>query len=141
MRLSGMVVFDITYEIVTSLMEHRKLIILCFDSEGFNLINNLSTSQGSKGFGNELRDRDSDTGPFNGSFHMIDFAENARSYGATAFTVESLDDLKDCLQKAKEEPNTTLIHIKIVRGSQSHGYDSWWRLVFQMFRHYQRFKK
>jgi 3D-(3,5/4)-trihydroxycyclohexane-1,2-dione acylhydrolase (decyclizing) len=115
-------------EIVTALMENRKIIILCFDSEGFNSINNLSTSQGSAGFGNELRDRDQKTGLLRGEFHKIDFAANARSYGATSFFVSSLDELKDALVKAKAETKTTLIHLKIKRGSNSGGYESWWRV-------------
>ncbi|MHA1899655.1 MAG: 3D-(3,5/4)-trihydroxycyclohexane-1,2-dione acylhydrolase (decyclizing) [Promethearchaeota archaeon] len=115
-------------EIVTSLMENKKITILLFDSEGFNSINNLSVSMGSAGFGNELRDRDLNSGLLNGKTHMIDYAANARSYGAKAYTVESIDELKDALNKAKKEQKTTLIHIKIKKFSQTHGYNSWWRV-------------
>ncbi len=115
-------------EIVTSLMEDKKLIILCFDSEGFNSINSLSRSLGSEGFGNELRDRDPESGLLNGPFHQIDFAANARSYGAIAYKVNSLEELRECLKKAKQESETTLIHIKIKRFSQTKNYESWWRL-------------
>lgn len=115
-------------EIVTSLMEGKKLVVLCFDSEGFNSINNLSTSMGSAGFGNELRDRDPDSGLLQGPFHEIDFAANARSYGAVAHAVTSLAELDEALQAAKAEARTTLIHVKIERFSQSGGYASWWRV-------------
>ena len=115
-------------ELVTSLMEQRKIVILCFDSEGFNSINSLSTSQGSTGFGNELRARDPSTGLLSGPFNLIDFAANARSYGAVGYTANSLEELRNCLQKAKGEQKTTLIHLKIKRGSQSQGYESWWRV-------------
>nr|MDO8110206.1 3D-(3,5/4)-trihydroxycyclohexane-1,2-dione acylhydrolase (decyclizing) [Candidatus Sigynarchaeota archaeon] len=122
-------------EIVTSLMEHKKLTILLFDSEGFNSINGLATAhgsegfgKGSKGFGNELRDRDPETDKLVGPFHLIDYAASARSYGAAAYTVTSLEDLKDALGKAKNEDKTTLIHIKIKRFSQSGNYESWWRV-------------
>jgi 3D-(3,5/4)-trihydroxycyclohexane-1,2-dione acylhydrolase (decyclizing) len=123
-------------EIVTSLMEDKKLIILLLDSEGFNSINNLATGmgsvgfgKGSKGFGNELRDRDKETDKLIGPFHQIDFAMNARSYGAVTYTAKTLEELRDALLKAKREAKTTLIHIKIKRGSQSGGYGgSWWRV-------------
>jgi len=122
-------------EIVTSLMEDKKIVILLFDSEGFNSINGLATAfgsegfgKGSKGFGNELRDRDPDTDKLIGPFHQIDYAANARSYGAIAYTVESLEELKEALQKAKGEKKTTLIHLKIERFSQSDNYESWWRV-------------
>ncbi len=122
-------------ELVTSLMEHKKLVILLFDSEGFNSINGLATAhgsegfgKGSKGFGNELRDRDPETDKLVGPIHLIDYAASARAYGAAAFTVTSLEGLKDALQKAKKEDKTTLIHIKIKRFSQAGNYESWWRV-------------
>jgi len=122
-------------EIVTSLMENHKLVILLFDSEGFNSINGLATAmgsvgfgKGSKGFGNELRDRDEETGKLVGPFRSIDYASNARSYGAAAYAVESLDELRDALVRSRGEEKTTLIHVKIARFSQSPNYDSWWRV-------------
>ncbi|MHA1339502.1 MAG: 3D-(3,5/4)-trihydroxycyclohexane-1,2-dione acylhydrolase (decyclizing) [Promethearchaeota archaeon] len=123
-------------EIVTSLMENQKIIILLFDSQGFNSINSLATGmgsvgfgKGSKGFGNELRDRDPETDKLIGPFHQIDYAANARSYGATAYTVNSLEELKEALLKAKKETKTTLIHIKIKQFSQTGNYGgSWWRV-------------
>ena len=122
-------------ELVTSLLEHQKLLILLFDSEGFNSINGLATAmgsegfgKGSKGFGNELRERDDETDKLVGDFHMIDYAASARSYGAAAYTVNSLDELRDALEQAKNEEKTTLIHCKIKRFSQSGNYESWWRV-------------
>jgi 3D-(3,5/4)-trihydroxycyclohexane-1,2-dione acylhydrolase (decyclizing) len=123
-------------ELVTSLMEHKKLVILLFDSEGFNSINGLATAhgsvgfgKGSKGFGNELRDRDDETGKLVGDIHLIDFAANARSYGAIAYTVDAFDALREALQKARDEADrTTLIHVKIKEFSQSGNYESWWRV-------------
>jgi len=116
-------------ELVTSLLEHKKLVILLFDSEGFNSINGLATAMGSEGHtGNELRERDEETDRLVGDFHLIDYAASARSYGAAAFTVNSLDELKDALEQAKNEEKTTLIHCKIMRFSQSGNYESWWRV-------------
>ncbi len=117
-------------EIVTSLMEQTKIIILLFDSEGFNSISNLQEGMGSDGFGCDLRDRNPETGLTDrqGPIRKIDYAANARSYGAAAYSVSSTDELKSALQKAKEEDKTTLIHIKIKRWSQTGGYESWWRV-------------
>lgn len=117
-------------EIVSSLMENVKLIILLFDSQGFNSISNLQENMGSNGFGCDLRDRNYETGVYDrqGSIRLIDYALNAKSYGAYAISVRSLEELKDALQKAKDLDRTTLIHIKIERWSQSSGYESWWRV-------------
>ncbi|MBD3352488.1 MAG: 3D-(3,5/4)-trihydroxycyclohexane-1,2-dione acylhydrolase (decyclizing) [Candidatus Lokiarchaeota archaeon] len=123
-------------ELVTSLLEHKKIIILLFDSQGFNSINNLATGmgsvgfgKGSLGFGNELRERDEETDKLIGPFHLIDYKMNAISYGAAAYEVNSLEDLKNKLELAKQQDKTTLIHIKIEIFSQSGGYGgSWWRV-------------
>jgi 3D-(3,5/4)-trihydroxycyclohexane-1,2-dione acylhydrolase (decyclizing) len=117
-------------EIVTALMEGIKIIILLFDSEGYNSISNLQQGMGSDGFGCDLRDRDPKTGLTNlhGPIRKIDFAANAKAYGAITYTVNSLDEYKDALKKAKQEKTTTLIHMKIKRWSQSPGYESWWRV-------------
>jgi 3D-(3,5/4)-trihydroxycyclohexane-1,2-dione acylhydrolase (decyclizing) len=117
-------------EIVTSLMENTKIIILLFDSQGFNSISNLQQGMGSDGFGCDLRDRNPKTGltDLNGQIRSIDYAKNAESYGAAAYFVQSMEELKDALVKAKKETKTSLIHIKIQRWSQVPGYESWWRV-------------
>ena len=117
-------------EIVTSLMEDTKIIILLFDSEGFNSISNLQQGMGSEGFGCDLRDRNKKTGLTDreGPIRKIDYAMNARSYGAVTYSVKSFDELREALLKSKNESKTTLIHIKIIRWSQSPGYDAWWRV-------------
>ena len=117
-------------EIVTSLMEDTKIIILLFDSQGFNSISNLQQSMGSKGFGCDLRDRNQKTGLTDrkGPIRPIDYAKNAESYGAISYAVHSLDEFKKALQKAKEADRTVLIDIKIERWSQVGGYESWWRV-------------
>ncbi|MHA1680278.1 MAG: 3D-(3,5/4)-trihydroxycyclohexane-1,2-dione acylhydrolase (decyclizing) [Promethearchaeota archaeon] len=123
-------------ELVTSLIERRKITVILLDSGGFNSINGLATAmgsegfgRGSKGFGNELRDRDAGTGKLVGPIHEIDYAMNARSYGARAISVTSLEGLKEALVESKESDITTLIHVKIKRFSQSGNYDSWWRVA------------
>jgi 3D-(3,5/4)-trihydroxycyclohexane-1,2-dione acylhydrolase (decyclizing) len=117
-------------EIVTSLMENTKIIILLFDSQGFNSISNLQQSMGSEGLGCDLRDRNPKTGLSDrqGPIRLIDYAKNAESYGALSFSVTSFEELKIALQKAKEADRTVLIDIKIQRWSQVEGYESWWRL-------------
>jgi len=117
-------------EIVTSLMEKAKIIILLFDSQGFNSISNLQQSMGSDGFGCDLRERNPKTDKIDreGTLLSIDYAKNAESYGAISYTVHSLEDLRNALKKAKEADRTVLIDIKIQKWSQVGGYESWWRV-------------
>ncbi len=115
-------------EIVTSLMEHQKINIILLDSKGFNSINNLATGMGSVGFGNDLKERDEKTERLVGPVADIDFAANARSFGTVAYSVNSIDEFKAALQKVTQETKTTLIHVKIVKGTNSGNYESWWRV-------------
>ena len=58
----------------------------------------------------------------------IDFAAHARSLGAKAYTATTVEELKEALKQAKEETVTTLIEIPVVPGTNTDGYESWWRV-------------
>ncbi len=116
-------------ELVSSLQEGVKINILVFDNRGFQCIKDLQMSQGSQaGFGNELRYRSSETGKLDGDYLEIDFAGIARSLGAKAYTARTPEELQEALQKAKKEAVSTLIDIKVIPGTHSPGYESWWRV-------------
>lgn len=114
-------------ELVTSLQEGVKLTALLFDNHGFQCIHNLQREHGSDGFGNEFRYR-GEEGGLTGDYMPIDFAAHARSMGAKAFTARSEDELREALKAARAETATTLIHIPVLPGSNSGGYESWWRV-------------
>jgi len=115
-------------ELVTSIQERRKINILLFDNNGFGCINNLQRSQGIPSFGTEFRFRSEETGRLTGDYIPIDFAANARSYGAKAYTVTTIDELKDALEKSRQDSVSTLIDIKVLPGTMTEGYESWWRV-------------
>ncbi|MCR2807687.1 3D-(3,5/4)-trihydroxycyclohexane-1,2-dione acylhydrolase (decyclizing) [Paenibacillus soyae] len=115
-------------ELITSLQEGVKLTVLLFDNSGFQCIHNLQRGNGSDGFGNEFRFRDAATGQLNGSYMPMDFAAHARSFGAQAYTVRTAEQLREALLQAREETVSTLIEIKVLPGTNSDGYESWWRV-------------
>ena len=116
-------------ELITSLQEGLKINIVLFDNGGFQSINSLQKSHGSiKGFGNELRYRSEKSGILDGDYLKIDFAGIANSLGAKGYRVKTLSDLKKALKEARKEKISTLIDIKIKPGTQSEGYESWWRV-------------
>ncbi|GKV65862.1 MULTISPECIES: 3D-(3,5/4)-trihydroxycyclohexane-1,2-dione acylhydrolase (decyclizing) [unclassified Sporosarcina] len=115
-------------ELVTSIQENKKIIILLLDNNGYQCIHNLQVGQGSEGFGNEFRYRSEKDNRLSGDYFTIDFAANARSLGAKSYTVRTEEELKDALAKAKEEKITTLIDIKVLPGTSTEGYESWWHL-------------
>lgn len=115
-------------ELVTSLQEGRKMTVLLFDNHGFQCIHNLQRENGSDGFGNEFRYREAAGGRLTGSYMTIDFAAHARSLGAKAYKADSPAALKEALRQAKLETVTTLIEIPVVPGTNTGGYESWWRV-------------
>ncbi|CAH1218139.1 3D-(3,5/4)-trihydroxycyclohexane-1,2-dione hydrolase [Paenibacillus allorhizoplanae] len=115
-------------ELVTSLQEGQKFTILLFDNHGFQCIHNLQRSQGSEGFGNEFRYRESGTRKLTGNYMPIDFAAHARSLGAKSYKATNPEELKAALLQAKAETVTTLIEIPVVPGTNTGGYESWWQV-------------
>ncbi|MCM3652281.1 3D-(3,5/4)-trihydroxycyclohexane-1,2-dione acylhydrolase (decyclizing) [Metabacillus litoralis] len=115
-------------ELVTSLQENKKINILLFDNHGFQCIHNLQRGQGSDGFGNEFRYRSEADNRLTGDYMPIDFAANARSLGAKGYTVHTVEELRAALEQAKKETVSTLIDIKVLPGTCTTGYESWWRL-------------
>jgi len=115
-------------ELVTSLQEGRKVTVLLFDNHGYQCIHNLQREHGSDGFGNEFRYRDAATGRLTGGYMPIDFAKHAESLGAKAYKAETAEQLREAILDAKKQPVSTLIHISVVPGTNTGGYESWWRV-------------
>ena len=115
-------------ELLTAVQENIKITIVMFDNGGFQCIQSLQKEHGSReGFGNELRYR-TQTDRLDGDYMTIDFAGIARSLGAKAYTVTDLKDLSGVIEKAQAEKTATLIDIKVVPGTHSGGYESYWRV-------------
>jgi 3D-(3,5/4)-trihydroxycyclohexane-1,2-dione acylhydrolase (decyclizing) len=113
-------------EIVTSLLEGYKLIVVVVDNGGFQCIRGLQTSCGSPAFGNELRYRSQATGRLDGEFVVLDFAKNAESLGAKAYRATTEAELRQALHSAQQESRTTVIHTVVDREARVPGYESWW---------------
>lgn len=113
-------------EIVTSLQEGYKLIIVLCDNHGFQCIRQLQISTGSPSFGNELRYRNGQGGRLEGDYIPVDFVKNAESLGATACFVPNLDAFKQALKHAKAESRTTLIHVPVDIEATVPSYEGWW---------------
>ncbi|MDF2958781.1 MAG: 3D-(3,5/4)-trihydroxycyclohexane,2-dione hydrolase [Paenibacillus sp.] len=115
-------------ELVTSLQEGRKITVLLFDNHGFQCIHNLQRGQGGGSYGNEFRERSQESAQLNGDYMQIDFAAHARSLGAASYSARTVEELREALSKAKAETGTTLIDIKVLPGTGTDGYESWWHV-------------
>jgi 3D-(3,5/4)-trihydroxycyclohexane-1,2-dione acylhydrolase (decyclizing) len=113
-------------EIVTSVQEGVKIIIVLVDNHGFASIGGLSASLGQKGFGTEYRLRAAESGRLEGDFLPVDYEANARSLGACAIRARGIEEFKRALEKAKSLDRTTVVVIETEREERVPGYESWW---------------
>jgi 3D-(3,5/4)-trihydroxycyclohexane-1,2-dione acylhydrolase (decyclizing) len=115
-------------ELLTSLQEGRKINVILLDNHGYQCIHNLQRGHGSEGFGNEFRYRSPDTNRLTGSYLPIDFAMIARGMGVKSVRVDSLSALQEALAAARNETQSVLIEVKVLPGTNTEGYESWWRV-------------
>ncbi|MGE5111111.1 MAG: 3D-(3,5/4)-trihydroxycyclohexane-1,2-dione acylhydrolase (decyclizing) [Acidobacteriaceae bacterium] len=112
-------------EIVTSLQEGVKIVIVLVNNFGFASIGGLSSSLGSGGFGTEYRKR-TESGALDGAPLQVDYVANAKSFGALAIHARNLAEFKAALQEANAADRTTVVVIETNREERVSGYDSWW---------------
>jgi 3D-(3,5/4)-trihydroxycyclohexane-1,2-dione acylhydrolase (decyclizing) len=113
-------------DILTSVQEGIKIIMVVVDNHGFASIGGLSQSLGSSGFGTRFRMRNLQSGQLDGEYLPVDLAANARSLGADATTVSTIAEFKQALQDARKATKTTVIVVNTDREVRVPGYDSWW---------------
>ena len=112
-------------EIVTAVQEGIPITIVLLDNHGFSSIGGLSQSIGSGGFGTHYRFRNPETGQLDGDVLPIDYVANARSLGAHAVRVNSIEELEAALEEAKEADRVTVIVVEVDREKRVPGY-AWW---------------
>lgn len=115
-------------ELYTSIQEGKKINVLLFYNYGHQCIHNLQRSQGIDTFGTVFRQRESKSGELTGQYVPIDFTSIAKGYGAKVYKVDTLDDLKTAIEQAKTDEVSTLIEIRVLPGTMTDGYESFWRV-------------
>jgi 3D-(3,5/4)-trihydroxycyclohexane-1,2-dione acylhydrolase (decyclizing) len=111
-------------DIYSSVLNGRKLIIIVCDNGGFAVINKLQNNTGNVSFNNLISDCNIETGPF-----AVDFAAHARSMGAAAESVSSIEDLKVAFARAQQSVKTYVICLKVdaFEGWTKEGH-AWWEI-------------
>ncbi len=118
-------------EIVTSIQENRKLIIVLLDNNGFKSIGALSRSLGQDGFGTRY------AYPTNGVLPgdsagaevqslPVDLAANARSLGAHVIECKTYADFVAALDAVRSIERTSVIYIQNDRYLGVPNYEGWW---------------
>ena len=115
-------------ELLTAVQEHKKINVCVFNNASFGCINNLQVGHGNDTLCTELRFRGED-GEHSGRFIPVDFAKIAEGYGCRAFTIRSIDEMKEAIREAKKiEGVPVVFDIRVLPKSMTEGYGSWWRV-------------
>ena len=118
-------------EIVTSIQENHKLIIVLFDNSGFKSIGALSRSLGQDGFGTRYVYPRNDVWPTDTAGTdvqtlPVDLAANARSLGAHVIECKTYADFVEALQTVQTTDRTSVIYIQNDRYVGIPNYEGWW---------------
>jgi 3D-(3,5/4)-trihydroxycyclohexane-1,2-dione acylhydrolase (decyclizing) len=120
----------LSQEIVTSVQEGQKLIIVLLDNQGFKSIGSLSRSLGQAGFGTRYSYPQNGVLPGDDAEEVaplpVDLAANAASLGAHLIRCATYDDFAAALKAARGIDRTTVIYIQSDRLVGVPGYESWW---------------
>jgi 3D-(3,5/4)-trihydroxycyclohexane-1,2-dione acylhydrolase (decyclizing) len=111
-------------DIYSSVLNGRKLIIIVCDNGGFAVINKLQTNTGNVPFNNLIADCNIEVEPF-----AVDFAAHARTMGASAEEVHSIEELKMAFGRAQQSKKTYVISMKVdaYEGWTTEGH-MWWEI-------------
>ena len=115
-------------ELVTCLQEGLRVHFCLFDNSGWGCIENLQNNQGNDTFGTVFRFRDPRGGELTGPVMPLDFAKSAEGYGLKTYTVRTEDELRFALADALKQDRPVLYDIKVLPGSMTPGFESWWRV-------------
>lgn len=118
-------------EIVTSIQENYKLIIVLLDNAGFKSIGALSRSLGQDGFGTRYVYPDSgvwptDTAGMDVQTLPVNLAANARSLGAHVIECKTYVDFVEALKTVQTTDRTSVIYIQDDRYAGVPNYEGWW---------------
>src|SRR3712207_3451777 len=115
-------------ELVTSIQDRKKITIVLLDNAAFGCINNLQMGNGMGSFGTEFRFRNEETGKLDGELVPINFAKVAEGYGVKTYSVKTVEELRNAIEDSKKQTVSTLIDIKVLPKTMTHGYESWWHV-------------
>jgi 3D-(3,5/4)-trihydroxycyclohexane-1,2-dione acylhydrolase (decyclizing) len=108
-----------TSELVTACQEGLKLTVLLFENGGYQSIHGLQRSRTGRSFGLEFRDQE-------GGYVKVDYAANARSLGCATLEVETVAELRDAIDAARDEARPVVIVARVERLRLLLDSDCWW---------------
>ncbi len=115
-------------ELFTSLREGKKITALIMNNYGCQCIAGLQIEAGQRGEGNEFRKYNPQTGICDGELINVDYVRHAESMGCKGYRVKTNNELKAALEDAKKQDASCVIEIMTLKGTESPGYESYWRI-------------
>jgi 3D-(3,5/4)-trihydroxycyclohexane-1,2-dione acylhydrolase (decyclizing) len=103
-------------EIATSIQLGRRLIIILLDNRGFGCIERLQNATGNASFNNLLTD----------AAPRVDFVAHARSLGAHASRLDSLDQVPAAIAAARQADRTSVLVIQTDPRKSTTAGGTWW---------------
>jgi len=113
-------------ELVTANQEGLKITVVISENHGFQCIRQLQMGRAGHSFGNEFRTRDMKSKRLEGEFVPIDFARNAESMGARAWSANTPEELRQALRQAREEKGACVIVVQTEKYRYLPGSGVWW---------------
>ncbi|MCP0887494.1 3D-(3,5/4)-trihydroxycyclohexane-1,2-dione acylhydrolase (decyclizing) [Ligilactobacillus sp. WILCCON 0076] len=109
-------------ELVTAIQYNKKINVVLFNNSGFHSINNLQMSHGQASFLTEFKTE-------NNGILNIDYAKVAEGYGAVSYKVNTVAEFMRALDDAKKQQKSTLIEVRVLPKTMTHGYGkTWWHV-------------
>jgi 3D-(3,5/4)-trihydroxycyclohexane-1,2-dione acylhydrolase (decyclizing) len=100
-------------ELVTAVQEGLKVVVVLIENGGYQAIRALQVGKTGADFGNELRARSEADGRLSGDYLEIDYAENARSLGCTAYHATTLEELGAAIDSARKDSGPVVIVMSV----------------------------
>lgn len=116
-------------ELVTAAQENLKVTVVLPENHGYQCIRQLQMYRVGRSFGNEFRERDSQSQRLEGEYVKIDFAKNAESMGARTWRVKTPGELRKALQEARAETRSCVIVAEIEKHHYTPGSGVWWDIA------------
>ncbi len=113
-------------ELATAIQENKKINLILFDNAQFGCINNLQHEKGIGTIGTQMRLRGSSKIIHDGAIMQIDFAKIGEGYGCKTYSIRTPEELKLALEDAKRQKTSTLLDIKVLPKTMTHGYEAFW---------------
>ena len=110
-------------DIYSSVLSGKKMIIIVCDNGGYAVIHKLQKNTGNKPFNNLIEDCQLAVEPFS-----VDFEAHAKSQGAEAETVTTIDDFKQAFKRAQSANRTYVISIKVDPFAWTEEGHAWWEI-------------